>query len=80
MRRILKGNRDLMPARHAFLAGRKGVHPIVLADGRVPCDICAAAITTAEAESHFDAWSQHLCNACAGECEDANPAAPVGAP
>ena len=37
--KILKGNVDLV----AF------VHPIVLPDGRVPCDVCDAAITRAEA-------------------------------
>lgn len=60
---ILKGNADLVPAMHALL----GRHPIILSDGRVPCDICDAAITTTEAERHFDAWMQHICDHCAGE-------------
>lgn len=66
---ILKGNADLVPA----LSALYGRHPIVLPDGRVPCDICDAAITTAEAERHYPAWMQHICNTCAGEFEVANP-------
>jgi len=66
---VLKGNADLVPSMHALL----GRHPIVLPDGRVPCDICDAAITTTEAERHFDQWMQHICDHCAGELAVANP-------
>lgn len=43
------------------------LHPIVMADGRVPCDCCDALITQAEAEGNFPAWQQMLCDHCAGE-------------
>lgn len=62
MTAILKGNADLVPAQSALYIR----HPIVLPDGRVPCDVCAAAITIAEAERHVDAWMQHVCDHCAG--------------
>ena len=70
MTAIQKGNADLVPCTHALY----GRHPIVLSDGRVPCDVCDAAITIEEAERHVDAWMQHICNQCAGEFADANPA------
>lgn len=66
---ILKANADLVPAMHAL----PGSHPIVLSDGRVPCDICDAAISTSEAERHFRVWMQHICAHCAGEFAAANP-------
>lgn len=69
MSTIQKGNADLVPA----LSALYDRHPIVYADGRVPCDICAAAITITEAERHFEAWMQHICDHCAGEVTPANP-------
>ena len=61
--RILKGNTDLVPY----------VHPIVLPDGRVPCDVCDAAIFKTEAESNAAVWDRGVCNRCAGELLEANP-------
>jgi hypothetical protein len=69
MSAILKHNADLVPAQSA----RYLRHPIVLPDGRVPCDMCDAAISIEEAERHFPAWMQHICNVCAGEYAAANP-------
>lgn len=69
MSAIQKRNADLVPAQSALYHR----HPIVLPDGRVPCDVCDAAISTEEAERHFDAWMQHVCNGCAGEFAEANP-------
>ena len=64
--RILKGNADLV----VF------VHPIVLPDGRVPCDVCDAAIAKAEAERNGAVWDRGVCDHCAGELLDANPGWP----
>ena len=65
---ILKGNADLV----AF------VHPIVLPDGRVPCDVCDAAISKAQAEASAAVWDRGVCDHCAGELLEANPDWPVG--
>lgn len=69
MTAILKRNADLVPAQNALY----GRHPIVLSDGCVPCDICDAAITTAEAEANFEPWLQHICNHCAAGIARQNP-------
>ena len=61
--KILKGNADLV----AF------VHPIVLPDGRVPCDVCDAAIFKAQAERNAEVWDRGVCDHCAGELLEANP-------
>lgn len=66
---ILKGNADLVPSTSPLYSG----HPIVLPDGRVPCDLCDAAITLEEAERHFEAWMQHICDHCAGDYARTNP-------
>lgn len=60
--RIIKGNADLVPF----------VHPIVLPDGRVPCDTCDAAISKAEAEANAAVWDRGLCNHCAAELLEAS--------
>jgi hypothetical protein len=49
------------------------LHPIVMADGRVPCDCCDALIDQAEAERNFLAWQQMLCDHCAAAHAEANP-------
>lgn len=49
------------------------VHPIVMADGRVPCDCCDALIDQAEAEGNFPAWQQMICDHCAAGYAEANP-------
>lgn len=67
--RILKGNADLV----AF------VHPIVLQDGRVPCDVCDAAIFKAQAERNAEVWDRGVCDHCAGELLKANPEWPRAA-
>lgn len=49
------------------------LHPIVMADGRVPCDCCDSLISKAEAEANFPAWQQMLCDHCAAAYAEANP-------
>ena len=49
------------------------VHPIVMPDGRVPCDVCDALIPKAEAEVNFPAWQQHICDSCAEQYAEATP-------
>lgn len=66
--RILKGNEDLLPY----------IHPIVLADGRVPCDVCDAAISKEEAERNAATWERGVCDRCAQDIADANPGWPSG--
>ena len=66
--RILKGNSDLVPY----------FHPIVLPDGRVPCDVCDAAITKDQAEANATVWDRGVCDHCAGELLEANPDWPRG--
>lgn len=61
--RILKGNADLVPH----------VHPIALPDGRVPCDVCDAAIAKDTAERNAAVWDRGVCDRCAGELLEANP-------
>ena len=61
--RIQKGNADLLPH----------LHPIVLPDGRVPCDVCDAAIATDMAERNAAMWERGVCDRCAEELQQANP-------
>ena len=61
--KILKGNADLMPYDH----------PIVLPDGRVPCDVCDAAIVKDVAERNAAVWDRGVCDRCADELLEANP-------
>lgn len=67
--RILKGNADLEPY----------FHPIVLPDGRVPCDVCDAAIAKTEAERNAAVWDRGVCDHCAAELLEANPEWPHAA-
>ena len=66
---ILKGNADLAPY----------FHPIVLPDGRVPCDVCDAAIVKDVAERNAAVWDRGVCDRCADELLEANPEWPRGA-
>ncbi|MBN8263068.1 MAG: hypothetical protein J0M21_00255 [Xanthomonadales bacterium] len=61
--RILKGNADLVPY----------FHPIVLPDGRVPCDACGAAIIKDVAERNAEVWDRGVCDHCADALLEANP-------
>lgn len=51
---ILKGNADLVPFHH----------PIVLSDGRVPCDICHQPTDVTLAELHAHQWGRAVCARC----------------
>ena len=66
---ILKGNADLVPY----------FHPIVLPDGRVPCDACDAAIIKEVAERNADVWGRGVCDHCADQLLEVNPEWPGGA-
>ena len=61
--KILKGNADLVPY----------FHPSVLPDGRVPCDVCDAAIVKDVAERNAAVWDRGVCDRCADELLEANP-------
>ena len=61
--KILKGNADLAPY----------FHPIVLPDGRVPCDVCDAAIIKDVAERNAAVWTRGVCDPCADALASANP-------
>lgn len=61
--KILKGNSDLVPYDH----------PIVLPDGRVPCDVCDAAIVKDVAERNAAVWDRGVCDRCADQLLEANP-------
>ena len=61
--KILKGNVDLVPYFHA----------IVLPDGRVPCDVCDAAIIKDVAERNAAVWDRGVCDRCADDLAQANP-------
>ena len=65
---ILKGNADLVPY----------FHPIVLPDGRVPCDVCDAAIIKDVAERNAAVWDRGVCDHCADQLLEANPEWPRG--
>lgn len=60
---IRKGNADLVPY----------FHPIVLSDGRVPCDVCDAAIVKGVAEQNAATWTRAVCDHCAEALAAANP-------
>ena len=61
--KILKGNVDLVPY----------FHPSVLPDGRVPCDVCDAAIIKDVAERNAAVWDRGVCDRCADDLAQANP-------
>jgi hypothetical protein len=48
------------------------IHVAVSSDGRTPCDVCDALITTAEAERNYTRWTLHVCDHCANETDGSN--------
>lgn len=53
-------------------------HPIVMADGRVPCDRCDACIEKSEAERNHGTWQEMICDQCASDLAEVNPSMAKG--